>query len=287
MQEMDAHRQALESLLGGIARLGGLAAAFAAGSSRGEAGSPPDPDEQRTAVALLGRVAHLLDQAPVIDIALTDIRPDPNAAVREGGELRSDLLQRLLHTAPGAWEPVLVRPAPAGGGTYLLLDGHHRLEAARRLGLAAVRARVVDADEAGACLLAGAVNALHGQPLTPRERARWGASLIRAGVATSTRQAAVVAGVSHTMVARALRGELDRQDDEERGETAPAERFLRSFATFVRTVARGFGCTTRASVLRQAAIELRQAGEDEGETARLLALFIDLAKELERIRTEG
>jgi ParB-like chromosome segregation protein Spo0J len=62
--------------------------------------------------------------------------------------------------------------ASEGSGTsrYVLVDGFHRLEAARRLGLETTRARVRDGTWRDALVHAVVANCRHGQPLTRAER---------------------------------------------------------------------------------------------------------------------
>ncbi|MEO1236055.1 MAG: ParB N-terminal domain-containing protein [Planctomycetota bacterium] len=68
----------------------------------------------------------------------------------------------------GRYPPVVVRPFK--GGDYQILDGHHRVEALRRLGRDEARCVVWDVDDAGALLLLSTLNRLEGRD-DPRKRA--------------------------------------------------------------------------------------------------------------------
>lgn len=64
------------------------------------------------------------------------------------------------------YPPVIVRPL---GGDYQILDGHHRVEALRRLEVAAVRCVVWEVDDEQALLLLATLNRLQGSD-DPRKR---------------------------------------------------------------------------------------------------------------------
>lgn len=239
----------------------------------GHSDERPSAEERRTAVSLLERVRQAVDQAPVRALPVAAITIDPAAAVREG-DLRHDVVERLRLSAPESWAPVIVRPVPAGGGQALLVDGRHRLEAARQLGLQTIRARVIDLDDGMTLLVAGVLNAVHGQPLTKRERALLGARLYRAGVLPTLRQGAALLGVSFQYIHKALRGELDR-DPGEREEPAPAERFLRACAACLRAYTDERGHVN----LGAAAADLAAACEGDDRLVALLRLVARLVTE--------
>lgn len=84
----------------------------------------------------------------LLDLPLTDIDPHPD---NPRLQLREDVVERLVaeigRSEFGREHAVLVRPY---GGRYQLVSGHHRIEAARRLGLVTVPAwaRDMEDDEA-------------------------------------------------------------------------------------------------------------------------------------------
>ncbi|MCZ8261269.1 MAG: ParB/RepB/Spo0J family partition protein [Beijerinckiaceae bacterium] len=67
------------------------------------------------------------------------------------------------------------------GGVLFVVDGWHRLEAAKRAGLARVDGRIVTEDPQEALWLAAEANTKHGLPLKPREYRKVLGALIRAG----------------------------------------------------------------------------------------------------------
>jgi hypothetical protein len=77
----------------------------------------------------------------------------------------------LVEAGPDAWPPLLVGRYP--DGRLQLLDGHHRLEAAKRLKLDRVRCRIVTVPGTEeAFTIAVEANLIHGLPYTPADRAR-------------------------------------------------------------------------------------------------------------------
>ncbi len=71
----------------------------------------------------------------------------------------------------GRYPPVIVRRSPhAAAGGYQILDGHHRVEALRRIGVTEVRCVVWDVDDQEALVLLATLNRLQGQD-DPRKRA--------------------------------------------------------------------------------------------------------------------
>ncbi len=105
-----------------------------------------------------------------VPIPLLQLIPNPDYQPRAGG-LSEAHVRLLLEAGPDSWRPLLV--SPADNGRFDVIDGFHRYEAARRLGLAAL-----------ACLVqpdagypeAVAANLRHGLPLSLADRkdfARW------------------------------------------------------------------------------------------------------------------
>jgi ParB-like chromosome segregation protein Spo0J len=62
----------------------------------------------------------------------------------------------------GLYPPLIVRPSPAGGDRYEILDGHHRAAALRRLGRDHAECEVWHVDDARARMLLLTLNRLQG-----------------------------------------------------------------------------------------------------------------------------
>jgi ParB-like chromosome segregation protein Spo0J len=103
----------------------------------------------------------------------------------------------------GQWPPLLVW----GRHPEVVLDGAHRLAAARKLGHETVQVVVFDGDADQAFVEAVRRNVDHGLPLTVSDRARAGEHLLRRHPDWSDRRIAEVCGLSPHTVAK-LRTEL-------------------------------------------------------------------------------
>jgi len=99
-------------------------------------------------------------------------------------------------------------PLVVHGETMTVLDGVHRLEAARRAGLDSVKAILFSGSDIEALAIAIQANVRHGKPLTPAERQAAAAVLLRRAPERSDRWVADTCGLSHTTVAR-IRQALD------------------------------------------------------------------------------
>lgn len=95
-------------------------------------------------------------------IALADISPD--RALWPRVRLSARHVQRLVAT-PEMWPPVLLRLVEQGRYRYQLVDGFHRVEAARRLGMLWIEARVEAMDD-GLALARAAHENSHGMRLS-------------------------------------------------------------------------------------------------------------------------
>jgi ParB-like chromosome segregation protein Spo0J len=99
--------------------------------------------------------------------------------------------------------PIVVHRA-----TMRVIDGMHRLTAARLRGERAIRAKLFDGDDEEAFLLAVRLNVSHGMPLTIADRRAAAVRIIRTHPQLSDRAIAVTAGLAAKTVG-SLRRELD------------------------------------------------------------------------------
>lgn len=110
------------------------------------------------------------------DIAVADITPNPNQPRKRFDE---EALQGLADSLGerGVLQPVLVRPAPGGGGGFELVAGERRWRAAQAAGLRVIPAIVRDRDDA-ATLEDALVENVARENLNPVEEARAVAGLV-------------------------------------------------------------------------------------------------------------
>lgn len=95
-------------------------------------------------------------------------------------------------------------PVRVQGGTGVVVDGYHRVEAAIRLGLEKVRVAEEPIDDAELRLIAGLANIAHGQPLSRPERNRLAVALV-SSYGKLREEAAQLLGMSASAVTLALR----------------------------------------------------------------------------------
>lgn len=95
---------------------------------------------------------------------------------------------------------VEVRPA---GNTYVIIDGQHRVEAAKRAGLATIPAKVEEADDAAALTYEGVLNIQ--RPDTDAERFARAQDFFDLGDAAAPQQIAVATGISPELQQRVKR----------------------------------------------------------------------------------
>jgi ParB-like chromosome segregation protein Spo0J len=120
------------------------------------------------------------------------LRPGPSP--REGIDLQQ---VSALAELDGAWEPIVVRR-----GSMEVLDGRHRLAAAKRLGHTTVRVRFFEGDDAEARVEAIRLNVRHGLPLSLGERTSAARELLGLYPEWSDRQLGTTCGLSPRTVAR-------------------------------------------------------------------------------------
>ena len=134
--------------------------------------------------------------AEVVTVALAEL--SLSTSFREGG-LNEEHVQRLVALA-GHWPPVLVN-RPDG----LVIDGAHRVEAARILGLDRMEAWYFDGEPDDALIEFVRRNVHQGLPLTLRERKRAAEHVLVAHPEWSDRRIAELCAISPKTVGR-LRG---------------------------------------------------------------------------------
>jgi len=95
-----------------------------------------------------------------------------------------------------------VPPIVVHAGTLQVIDGVHRVHAAKRVGRRTIRALIFDGDEIEARIEAVRSNITHGKPLTLREREAAAQRVLELVPTWSDRRIAMVSGLSPKTVAR-------------------------------------------------------------------------------------
>ena len=129
----------------------------------------------------------------VVSVVLADL--SVSTSFREGG-LNEEHVQRLVALA-GHWPPVLVNRSDG-----LVIDGAHRVEAARVLGLDRVEAWYFDGEPDDALIEFVRRNVHQGLPLTLRERKRAAEHVLAAHPEWSDRRIAELCAISPKTVGR-------------------------------------------------------------------------------------
>jgi ParB-like chromosome segregation protein Spo0J len=182
-------------------------------------------------------VSHVevLDRQPgSVVVAVAEL--ETGSAFREGG-LCPEHVERLVALG-GAWPPIVVMRR---GG--VVVDGAHRVEAARRLGIARLEAVFFDGGADDAFVEFVRRNVAHGLLLTLPERKHAAVRVLQAHRGWSDRRVAELCGLSPKTVAR-LRGESAARPTEENAQLDREVRVGRDDR--VRPVQRG---SVRARVL--------------------------------------
>jgi hypothetical protein len=104
---------------------------------------------------------------------------------------------RVLAEAGGGLPPITVQRS-----TLRVIDGTHRVRAARQNGLVTIDARIVDCDDRVAFVLAVKTNACHGLPLSHSDRAAAASRIIRTHPEWSDRAVAAATALSDKTVSR-------------------------------------------------------------------------------------
>ena len=174
--------------------------------------------------------------AQIIGLARDDpigLRPGPTAAHQSvtfaevdlrllqpgrswrAGALDESHLGRLMET-PSRWSAVLVHQA-----SMTVVDGCHRLEAARRLGRRALEARLLSCSEGFARLVALQANLQHGLPLTLQERREAAIDVFIDNPSWSDSRVAQLCGLSRRTVANLRRSRPDQETADVPATAAP------------------------------------------------------------------
>jgi ParB-like chromosome segregation protein Spo0J len=103
----------------------------------------------------------------------------------------------LLAEVVDQWPPILIQRY-----TGVVIDGRHRVEAARLLGKASMLAERVDCSDDYLVLYAVERNNAHGLPLTLADRKRAAQCVLKKGSDVSDRWVAQMCGLAHSTVAR-------------------------------------------------------------------------------------
>jgi hypothetical protein len=143
--------------------------------------------------------------AEVISLPIESVLPGP--PLRDGGLDRDHVT--VLRELNGDWPPIVVTRADR-----VVVDGHHRVAAARLLGLRTITGVVFEGTEEEAYLEAVRLNVSHGLPLTIVERKSAASRILGRNPEWSDRRIAKVCGVSpHTI--RSLRTTVLPAGDED------------------------------------------------------------------------
>ncbi|MFC9994023.1 ParB N-terminal domain-containing protein [Nocardia sp. NPDC127526] len=128
---------------------------------------------------------------PIVDIPVDSIETSGALRVRTEYGRHTNLLARAETELP----PVLVHRQ-----TMRLIDGAHRLQAAKSRGATMIRARFFDGTEEEAFVLAVRANITHGLPLSVVERKAAALRIMRMYPLWSDRKVAEVTGLDHKTV---------------------------------------------------------------------------------------
>lgn len=131
-----------------------------------------------------------------LTVPLSAIEVDPTLQPRCKGLDEGHILQ--IMEGLECWPPLVVA---RDGEALVLVDGFHRLEAARRLGLEHLNVVALNAPADGDYFfLAFQLNALHGKPLSLRDRKAYASRLLGEHADWSDREIGRRAGLNHETV---------------------------------------------------------------------------------------
>lgn len=128
-----------------------------------------------------------INQQPVLEVELSSLSVTDSP--RLAGESPEHV--QVLAAAQSQLPPIIVHR-----GTMRVIDGFHRLKAARLQGATKIAVRFFDGDEAEAFVLAVKLNVTHGLPLALADRKRAAERIIASHLQWSDRKVASVTGIS-------------------------------------------------------------------------------------------
>lgn len=151
----------------------------------------PEDDESRVSD---GVDLRNFERLPARDVPVSAL--SPGVYVRQGGTSAAHV--QLLIDAAGASElpPILVQE-----DGYRVVDGHHRLEAARLRGDHTIKARFLDCTDSEALVIAMKSNGSHGLPLSKPDRVSGAERVLAAHPDWSDRAIAGITGLSAKTIA--------------------------------------------------------------------------------------
>jgi ParB-like chromosome segregation protein Spo0J len=128
-----------------------------------------------------------------VELTLADLRIEPMVRLGplDGGHVSA------LAEVPGRWPPIVV-----AAGSMIVLDGAHRVAAARRLAMTTITGVLFSGDEDTAFIMAVQSNAGQGMPLSLAERSRAARRLVERSPERSDRAIGQICGLDHKTVAR-------------------------------------------------------------------------------------
>lgn len=135
-----------------------------------------------------------IEHLPETDVQVSSLVP--GFYLRQAGTDPAHI--RLLADAAGTTKlpPILVQE-----GNYRIIDGMHRVEAAKLRGEVTIRARLVDCTDGEALVLAIKSNVLHGLPLSKADRISGAKRVLAAHADWSDRAVAEISGLSAKTIA--------------------------------------------------------------------------------------
>ena len=137
-------------------------------------------------------VVHESDQGSGTIVPISQLRLGPSP--RDGIDIRH---VAALAELDGGWQPLIVQR-----DSRVVVDGRHRLAAAKKLGHKVVRVSFFEGTDAEACAEAVRLNVLHGLPLSLSERSRAAKQLLSLFPTWSDRHLAEVCALSPRTIAR-------------------------------------------------------------------------------------
>lgn len=173
-------------------------------------------------------------------VPLSMLRRDADYQPRGNG-LDADNLERLLASDPDTWPPILVTP---NGEGYTVLDGAHRVEAATRLRLPALRCDVV---QDGGYHDAVEANLRHGLPLSKEDRKEYARWLHEQEAHLSYRELGRRCGLDHKTVKAALESRGDVPHDGRKAAPNAAARLVKQLLDVRDAAANNWGVKTHSA----------------------------------------